>query len=80
LEHFNQELFDHCPYGSDLRLNNYQLFTYLKNWLESQCFNNNNELMEESSQVAADFNDTGVQQLIAQYDKNLKSSSDYVEK
>jgi hypothetical protein len=36
--------------------------------------------MEESSQVAAHFIDTGIQQLIAQYDKYLKSSSDYVEK
>jgi hypothetical protein len=61
LEHFNQELSDHCPYGSDLTLNDYHLFTYLKTWLESQRFNNNSELMEGSSQVAADFFDKGLQ-------------------
>jgi hypothetical protein len=73
-------LFDHRPYGSDLTLSDYHLFTYLKNWLESQRFNNNNEFMEGSSQVAADFFDTGIQQLIPQYDKCLNSSSDYVQK
>jgi transposase len=46
LEHFNWELFDHPPYSPDLTPSNYHLFTYLKNWLESQHFNNNGELME----------------------------------
>jgi transposase len=45
LEHFNWELFDHPPYSPDLAPSNYYLFTYLKNWLGSQCFDNN-ELME----------------------------------
>jgi hypothetical protein len=38
LEHSNWELFDHPPYSPDL-------FTYLKNWLGSQDFNNNEEIM-----------------------------------
>jgi hypothetical protein len=38
LEHFSWELFDHPPYSPDLALNGYHLFTYLKNWLGSQCF------------------------------------------
>jgi hypothetical protein len=41
LEHFNCELFDHPPYSPDLTLNDYHLFTYLKDWLGSQHFNNN---------------------------------------
>jgi histone-lysine N-methyltransferase SETMAR len=41
LEHFNWELSDHPPYSPDLALSNYHLFTYLKNWLGSQRFNNN---------------------------------------
>jgi transposase len=41
LEHFNWELFDHHPYNPDLAPSDYQLFTYLKNWLRSQRFNNN---------------------------------------
>jgi histone-lysine N-methyltransferase SETMAR len=47
LEHFNWEFFDHPPYSSDLAPSDYNLFTrtYLKNWLRSQRFDNN-ELME----------------------------------
>jgi hypothetical protein len=52
---FHWELFDY-PYSPDFDLSNYHLFTYLKNWLELQIFNNE-ELMEGvktwlSSQVA----------------------------
>jgi hypothetical protein len=46
LEHFNWELFDHPPLSPDLTLSDCHLFTYLKNWLGSQRFNNNEELME----------------------------------
>jgi transposase len=46
LEYFNWELFDHPPYSSDLTPSDYHLFTYLKNWLGSQHFNNNEELIE----------------------------------
>jgi transposase len=68
LENFNWELFDHPPYSPDLAPSDYHLFTYLKNWLGSQSFNNNGELMEGvktwlSSQVA-DFFDTGIQKFI----------------
>jgi hypothetical protein len=42
MEHFNWELFDH----PDLTPNDYHLFSNLKNWLGSQHFNNNEELME----------------------------------
>jgi hypothetical protein len=83
-EHFNWELFDHPPYSPDLTLNDYHLFTYPKNWLGSQHFNNNEELMEGlktwlSSQAANYFN-TGIQKLIPQCDKCLNSSSGYIEK
>jgi histone-lysine N-methyltransferase SETMAR len=67
-EHVNWELFDHPPYSPDLAPNDYRLFTYLKNLLGSQRFNNNVELMEGvrtwlSSQTA-DFFETGIQELI----------------
>jgi hypothetical protein len=64
LEHFNWELFDHPPDGSAVASSDYHLFTYLKNWLRSQRFNNNNEELMEgvetwlSSQAANSF-DTG---------------------
>jgi hypothetical protein len=62
----------------------YHLFTYLKNWLQSQHFTNNEEFMEGaktwlSSQKAAFF-DTGIQDLFLSNDKYLNSGSDYVEK
>jgi transposase len=41
LEHFNWELFDYPPYSPDRALSDYNLFTYPKNWLRSQRFNNN---------------------------------------
>jgi histone-lysine N-methyltransferase SETMAR len=77
-------LFDHPPYSPDLIPSNYYLFTYLKNWLGSQHFNDNEESMEGiktwlSSQVA-DFFDTGIQKLIPRYDWCLNSGSDYAEK
>jgi hypothetical protein len=68
LEHFNLELFDHFLYSLDLAPCNYHPFTYLKNWLLSQHFNSNDELlwgikMWLSSQVA-DFFDISAQKLI----------------
>jgi transposase len=67
LEHFNWELSNHPPYSSDLAPSDYHLFTYVKNSLKSQRFNNNEELMEGVktwlSSQAADFFDTGIQKL-----------------
>jgi hypothetical protein len=83
MKHFNWELFDH-PNSPDLAPSDYHLFTCLKNWLGSQRFNNNEEMMEGvktrlSSQVA-NFSDTGIQKLIPRYDKCLNSGGDHVEK
>jgi hypothetical protein len=41
LEHFDWELFHHPPYSPDFALSDYHLFTYLKNWLQSQCSSSN---------------------------------------
>jgi hypothetical protein len=46
LKHFNWELFDSSPYSPDLGPGDDHLFTCLKNWLTSQRFNNNEELVE----------------------------------
>jgi transposase len=82
LKHLNWELFDYPPpYSPDLAPSIYHLFTYVMNWLRSQCFNNNEELTEGVktwlSSQAADFFDTGIQKLIPQY-KYLNSASDYI--
>jgi histone-lysine N-methyltransferase SETMAR len=45
LEPSNWELFDHPPYSPDLAPSDYHQFIYLKNWLGSQRFSND-ELME----------------------------------
>jgi hypothetical protein len=63
---------------------NYHLFTNLKNWLRSQLFSNNDELMEGVrmwlSSQAADFFDIDIQKLTLRYYKCLNSGGDYVEK
>jgi histone-lysine N-methyltransferase SETMAR len=46
LEHFNWEVSDRPSYSPDLAPSAYHLSTYLKNWLRSQRFNNNEGLME----------------------------------
>jgi hypothetical protein len=70
LEHFTWELYDNTSYSSDLALSDYCLFTYLKNWLRSQPFTSNEELMEGVktwlSSQAADFFDTGIHKLTPQ--------------
>jgi histone-lysine N-methyltransferase SETMAR len=48
LGNFNWELFDHPHYSPYLAPSDYHLFTYVKNWLRSQHFNNNEELMEDA--------------------------------
>jgi transposase len=52
LEHFNWELFDHSPYSPDRAPSDCYLFTYLKNYLGSQRFSNNDELDGRSQNVA----------------------------
>jgi hypothetical protein len=85
LEHSNWELFDHPPYNPDVAPSDYRLFTrtYLKNWLRSQRFNDNEELMEGVktwlSSQAANFFDKGIQNLIPRY-KCLNSGRNYVQK
>jgi histone-lysine N-methyltransferase SETMAR len=46
LEHVNWELFDHPPYSPDLAPSEYHLLSYLKTWLGSQQFNNNEESLK----------------------------------
>jgi hypothetical protein len=76
-------LSDYPPYSPDLAPGGYFLFTYLKNWLRSQSFSNN-ELIKDVktclSSQAGDFFDKGVKKLIPPHDKCLNSGGDYVEK
>jgi hypothetical protein len=84
LKHFNWELFDYPSYCAHVVPSDYHLFFYLKNWLGSQCFNNDEEFLEAVktwlSSQAANFFDTGIQKFIPRYDKCLNSSGVYVEK
>jgi histone-lysine N-methyltransferase SETMAR len=84
LEHFNWELYGHTAYSPDLAPSDNHLLSYMKNWLGSQRLSNNEELTEGVkswlSSQAADFFDTGIQELILRYDKCLNSGGDYVEK
>jgi hypothetical protein len=80
MKHFSWELFDHPSYSLDLSPSTYHLFTDLKNWLRSQCFNNNGVMGGGLTSQAVDFLDTGIQKLTPRYDKCLNSSGEYVEK
>jgi hypothetical protein len=66
-KHFNLELSDDLPLGPNLSQSNYHQFTYLKNWLRSQHFNNNEKLMEGVrmwlKSQATDFFHKGIQKL-----------------
>jgi hypothetical protein len=46
LGYFSWEWFDYPHYGPDLILRNCHMFTFPKDWLRSQRFSNNEELME----------------------------------
>jgi histone-lysine N-methyltransferase SETMAR len=63
LGHFSWELFDRPSYSPGLAPSDYHLFTYLENWLRSQSFNNDEELLEGAktrpSLQEANFLDTG---------------------
>jgi hypothetical protein len=45
-------LFDYPPYSLDLAPSDYHLFTFLKNWLGSQRFGNNEEVTGGCQNVA----------------------------
>jgi hypothetical protein len=57
-------LFDHLSYSPDLAPSDYYPFTYLQNWLSSQRYSNNENLMDGVkmwlSSQAADFFNTGI--------------------
>jgi hypothetical protein len=71
LELFNWNLSDHPPYSLGLTSGNCHLFTYLKNWLWWQCFDNNEELTEGVtawlSKQTADSFDTDIQKFIPRF-------------
>jgi hypothetical protein len=73
LEHLNWELFDHPFYSYGLAPSDCQLFVYPKNWLRSQRFSSNEELMEGAkmwlSSHMAEFFDTDNQKIVLRYDK-----------
>jgi histone-lysine N-methyltransferase SETMAR len=78
LEDFNWELSDHPPYSPDLAPSDYRLFLYVKDWFGSHRLNNNYELMEGEqtwlSSQAADFFNSGVQNLIPRYTRKCVNS------
>jgi hypothetical protein len=59
-------LFHHPPYRPELTVNNYHQFTYLKNWLRSQCFINGESMEGVETRLVpqvADFFDREYQKL-----------------
>jgi hypothetical protein len=84
LVNFSWGLFDHPPNSPAPVPSDYHLFTFLKNWLTSERFSNNEDLMEGVktwlSSQAADLFDTGIQKLNPRLDRCLNFSREYVER
>jgi hypothetical protein len=55
LGYFKWELFDHPPYSLDLAPSDCHLFVYLKNWMGSQHFKNNDEFIEGVKTYVVEF-------------------------
>jgi transposase len=82
LEYFNWELFDHPPYSPDLPPSDYHLFTHLKNWLGSWCFNNDEQMEGVKTWLSLqviNFFHIDIQKLIPLYNC-LNFGGDYVKK
>jgi hypothetical protein len=81
---FNWEIFDHPSYSPDLAPSDYHLFATKKVWLATQRFHTNKQLMEGVNgrlhNLAAQFFDKGLQELVSRYDKCLNVDGNYVEK
>jgi hypothetical protein len=81
---FNWEIFDHPPHSPDLAQIDYNLFTKMKDWLATQRFHTNDELMDGFNNwlhnLAAPFFDEGPQKLVSWYDNCLNVDDNYVDK
>jgi transposase len=81
---FNWEMFDHLPYSPDLAPSNHHLFSKMKVWLATQCFHNNQQLMDGVNSwlrnLVAPLFDDGLQKLVSQYHKCLNVGGNCVEK
>jgi histone-lysine N-methyltransferase SETMAR len=81
---FNWEIFDHPSYSPYLVPSDYYLFTKIKVWLDTQRFHTNEEPMDGVNNwlhnLAAEFFDEGLQNLVSRYDKCLNVDGNYVEK
>jgi len=84
LQQFCWEVFDHLPYSPDLAPSDYHLFMYLKKWLASQSFEDDDRLKTGNTtwfkSLAADSFDIGIRKLVPRYQKCVEVRGDYVEK
>ena len=75
---------DHPPYSLDLAPSDYQLFLHVKEHIAGKKFDDDYEVQEEVMTwfkvLAADFYDSGIQNLVPIFNKCLDNACDYVEK
>jgi len=80
----NVGLLDHPPYSPNLAPSDFHLFLRLKKHLARKKFDDDGEVQEEVMTwfkgLAADFCDSGLQNLVPRLSKCLDSAGDYVEK
>jgi len=81
---FRTEVSHHPPYSPDHALSDFHLFLHLKEKLAGKKFDDDDEVQGEVmtwfKRLAADFYDSGIQQLVPRLNKCLDNAGDYVEK
>jgi len=83
-EKFKWNVSDHPPYSPDIAPSDFHLFLHLKKYIAGKKFDDDDEVQEEVmtrfNGQAADFYDSGTQNLFPRFNKCLDNAVDYFEK
>ena len=83
LEKFIWDILDHPPYSPDLVPSHFHFILHLKKHLAGKKFDDDDELQEVMTWFKgqkANFDDSGIQNLVPRLNKYLDQAGDYVEK
>ena len=84
LDSFGWDIIGHPPYSPDLAPSDYHLFTSLKMFMSGKRFQSDEEVenavKEWAKELAGEFFDTGIKNLIPRLTKCMDREGDYVEK
>jgi histone-lysine N-methyltransferase SETMAR len=84
LRDFKWDVFPHPPYSPDLAASDFHLFPHLHRWLGGRRFSSDDEVKTAVhgyfENLDGTFYYTGIEKLVARFDKCLNLDGDYVEK